>query len=183
VAFSLLFMFQMMFSFTLRTSQPAERHTQKDSYTVGNHGVTKRKSNITKNSEAGPPNHGAGLIVTNVIIIGHVKPDGMRATLSSVQDAVVPEDMTINLHICVDGNNTEVGALAKRFSEGIGWKGRGRGEVSYVQRGVSHGLVKHITHCWESPNKDEWALFLEDDVTIAKVAFLALKEAIVKAKQ
>jgi len=179
-------MFQMMFFFTSRTSQPAESHTQKGSYTVGHHGVTTRKSNITQHRHLAhkkppPPStsvHGAGLIVTNVIIIGHVRPDGMRATLSSVHDAVVPEDMTINLHICVDGNDTEVGALAKGFAEGSGWHGRGRGKVSYVQRGVNYGLAKHITHCWESPNKDEWALFLEDDVTIAKDAFLALREAI-----
>jgi len=47
-----------------------------------------------------------------------------------------------------------------------------------VQRGASFGLARHITLCWEDPQEEEWALFLEDDVVIARDAFVAFQEAV-----
>jgi len=69
-----------------------------------------RKYRVPKN--ATPPRHGAGLIVT-VILIGHSRPAGLLSALASVQAAVVPAGMTVHLHICVDGNDTAVGAVAR----------------------------------------------------------------------
>ena len=137
----------------------------KGAFAEGNHRVHKN---------APPPHNGTGLIVT-VILIGHSRPAGLLSSLASVQAAVVPAGMTVHLHICVDGNDTAVGAVARGDHD---WAEAGRGELTYVQRGASFGLAKHITLCWEDPQAEEWALFLEDDVVIATDAFVAFQEAV-----
>jgi len=105
-----------------------------------------------------------------IIAIGCNRVDGLLRTLNSVKESDVPVGAT--LHICVDGCGIqEVASVARDFH----WP---FGEKILTIREEPFGLAKHITHCWENPQKDQWALFLEDDVIIDRFAFSAFSEAV-----
>ena len=105
-----------------------------------------------------------------IIVVGCNRAAGLLRTLNSVKESNVPYGTT--LQICVDGCNIpKVSYVARDFH----WP---YGEKILTLREKSFGLSKHITNCWENPQKDHWALFLEDDVIIDRFAFAAFSEAI-----
>ena len=105
----------------------------------------------------------------SIIVIGCNRAAGLLRTLQSVKGSNVPFGAT--LHICIDGCNIpQVASIARDFR----WP---YGEKMVTLREKSFGLSKHITNCWKNPQKDQWALFLEDDVILDRFAFAAFSEA------
>ena len=136
-------------------------------FVISDHQPSNTRRRHPANNSLSSLNAGINL---RIIVIGCKRAADLSRTLNSVKESDVPFGAT--LHICIDGCNiAQVASIARDFR----WP---YGEKMVTLREKSFGLSKHITNCWENPQKDHWALFLEDDVIIDRFAFAAFSEAV-----
>lgn len=110
-----------------------------------------------------------------IVVVTYNRPQSLKRLLDSIEKAVFPENVNIQLVISIDYHDSEEHKECVQIANYFIWN---NGDKIVIEYKENQGLRKHILSCGDLTSKYESIIVLEDDLIVSPYFYIYSSEAL-----